>query len=56
MSINVRKLNAIIHLSHHERHQNDILKTGSNVRVSVCLGTYLFYLFIFFGDTLLSIC
>jgi len=46
MSPNVGKLHAIIHLSQHEQHRNDILKTGFMVSVygCVCVYIYLFYL------------
>jgi len=44
MSPNVGKLNAIIHLSQHEQHRNDILKTGFMVSVYVCVCVY--YIFV----------
>ena len=52
MSFNVGKLHAIIHLSQHEQHRNDILKTGFMVSVCVCVCVcvctiYLFYLLLF---------
>ena len=47
MSLNVGKLHAIIHLSQHEQHRNDILKTGFMVSVYVCVN-YIFVLLIAF--------
>jgi len=46
MSLNVRKLHAIIHLSQHEQHWNDILKTGFLVSACVCVCVCVYYIFV----------
>ena len=54
MSPNVGKLNAIIHLSQHEQHRNDILKTGFMVSVYVCVCVY--YMFVLLIVLCLCVC